>query len=516
VTHEHTDGAQTATRSALGRGRIERAAGQRSPLVPGTTEGMLGLQATAGNRAVEGMVQRKLDATRFSKAGFRAAGLKPGFRLSGKTKFGKLEAALADYHAAKSRSEELVALDGVEAACDTWLQSAYRTKKHSAKKAAEEADKNTEITALKVEVKKERDEILSTIDHTTAASLDGTAAAGASVATLARALGLSPNDLKPMHPDNLRQLYASKVYLPYRAAEKAAQDQGMPGQVAKLMEQLGGVDASKLPDGDTKDLVAKIQQSGITDKNRVGSEYEPKYATGGVTTEQVKPNVPNWADTSEIAIKGGDDFRTKVKAMIPVIAATAVGKLLLEGLGGAEPDLEGTGHANRKQVVATIQLPKVTGVKYLTGGGEGRYEASTGGSTVTFDPENALVGTPGQEAAEPWRLREPVIALFHELVHVYLNKKGGEKWREGGAELQVGDQGDVAELRIVGVDYKVKKPDGTGEVTMPFSSPSRNPITENEFRRQFAEIQGQATFLMRPSYGRLPGQIPLPTTPQKV
>ena len=60
------------------------------------------------------------------------------------------------------------------------------------------------------------------------------------------------------------------------------------------------------------------------------------------------------------------------------------------------------------------------------------------------------------------------------------------------------------------------KADKSGDVTYPFSNPALNPITENEFRKQLAQSSGQATYLPRPTYATVGGQVPLPAGPQKV
>ena len=212
--------------------------------------------------------------------------------------------------------------------------------------------------------------------------------------------------------------------------------------------------------------------------------------------------------------------------MIPMIAGTAVGKRLLEGIGG-EPDLDNPTHPAKKQAVVEIKLPKVTHLQYQAPGGDVRYGNAGGAKAITFDPESDVLGQPGQVAAEPWRQREPAVALFHELIHVYLAKIGGEDWTENGLvtgkgsttvgeKLHLSHDDEKSEVRIVGIDYKVPKADKSGDVTYPFSNPALNPITENEFRKQLAQSQGQATYLPRPTYATVGGQVPLPAGPQKV
>jgi Effector protein len=492
---------------------------------PLTSEKVLELQSSAGNKAVQRLldvggaglaVQRKLDIARFSKAGFRGAGLKPGRRLIGQSRFADLEDALGSYHGAASRTEELAGLDRIETAADAWLKSGYRAKKHSAAKATEEGQKRAEITALITEVRTEREEILSTMDPKTAGSLAPDAAINASISTLARSLGLTVDQLKPMAGNAVKQLYVARVLEPFYIARKSGAPPGAASHVVDLMFNLGQVAAGQLPDGDTKDLVLKIQQSKIPDRNEMMHELAPKYSQGGVATDEVKPALPDWADTSRLAVTGNDDFRSKVTAMIPVIASTAVGALLLNGIGG-KPDLANPKHPKTKQVVAEIQLPKVSHLQSATAGGDPRYGNAGGWAggkgVVTFDPDSDILGNAGQVANEPWRQREPVVALFHELIHVFIAAKGGEEWTQDGEKLRLSHDAPDAEVRITGIDFKSKKKDGSGEITFPFSNPTYNPVTENEFRKQLAAAQGKQTFLPRPTYATVAGQVPLPAGP---
>jgi NleD-like pathogen effector protein (putative zinc metallopeptidase) len=504
------------------------------------TDSVLDLQATAGNRAVGHLlasgpadaqagpsgasVQRKLDTARFSKTGFRAAGIKPGARLSGQSRFADIESAIAVYEGAKSRSEELKALGGIETAVTAWQQSSFRTKKHSAKKATEEASKTTEVTALLADARRERDEIMSTMDAATLGSLGPVEGVIASVSTLAKAIGLTPAQIKVMSAADLKSRYVEMVLQPFYIARKAAASPGLAGDVVDLMFQMINVDLKTVPAGDNKDVLALIQQAGLGDRNALMHEYAPKYAQGGVSTEQVSPALPGWAASSTIAVTGNDDYRDKIKKMIPVIAGTAVGKRLLEGIGG-EPELDAAAHAKNKQAVVEIKLPKVTHLQYQTPGGDVRYGNAGGAKAITFDPESDILGKPDQVGAEPWRQRDAVVGLFHELIHVYIAKIGGEEWTEHGLvtdkaaqgeKLRISHDDEKAEVRIVGIDYKVAKADKTGDVTYPFSNPALNPITENEFRKQLAQSQGQGTFLPRSTYATVAGQVPLAGGPQKV
>ena len=45
----------------------------------------------------------------------------------------------------------------------------------------------------------------------------------------------------------------------------------------------------------------------------------------------------------------------------------------------------------------------------------------------------------------------------------------------------------------------------------PFSDPTYNPITENNYRRALAKSKGERDFWLRPSYANVAGQVKLPT-----
>ena len=213
--------------------------------------------------------------------------------MSGQSRFADIEDALALYQVAQSRTDELKALVRVETAGAAWQQSSFRTKKHSAKKAGEEAAKQAEVTALLAEVRRERNDIMSTMDKATLGSLGAEEGVIASISTLGRALGLTPAQLKATAPDDLKGRYVERVLQPFYVARKTGGGAtGIAGQVVDLMFEMTNVDAKTLPDGDNKDILRLIQQAGLGDRNALMHEYAPKYAQGGVKTEQVAPTLP--------------------------------------------------------------------------------------------------------------------------------------------------------------------------------------------------------------------------------
>ena len=184
----------------------------------------------------------------------------------------------------------------------------------------------------------------------------------------------------------------------YIARKTAGGSTGIAGQVVDLMFQMTNLDAKTLPDGDNKDILRLIQQAGLGDRNALMHEYAPKYAQGGVKTEQVAPTLPGWASTSTIAVTGNVSFRDKVKTMIPMIAGTAVGKRLLEGIGG-EPDLDNPTHPATKQAVVEIKLPKVTHLQYQAPGEDVRYGYAGGAKAIVRSRRCPGSARPGRRRA---------------------------------------------------------------------------------------------------------------------
>ncbi|QWA13300.1 hypothetical protein GTU79_12165 [Sodalis ligni] len=54
---------------------------------------------------------------------------------------------------------------------------------------------------------------------------------------------------------------------------------------------------------------------------------------------------------------------------------------------------------------------------------QGRYilRQNSAGGAIAFDPGNFIIGDGTTLKAEPWRNRDPAIALYHELLHIYYN-----------------------------------------------------------------------------------------------
>jgi hypothetical protein len=500
---------------------------RRSPAIATTADRVLAIQRVAGNRAVAALtathdrdrvVHRKLDATRFSAKAYGDKNLEGGFRLIGKSKFTQLTEVLTTYHAATTQAQELAALHDLVSACDAWLTSSYRSKKHSKSKGEEEAKKTVEVRDLKVAANAEIDAIGESLEPGTFDAMPGDARLVAAVRTLAKHLGLDVAGLAQLSADELTALYVDKVYAKVQMDRKANRETGAGGKVNEVLVKVLEADASQLPDGDdVKTVVQTVKAAKLGDRIAMGSKRAGKLTTGGTDTDTLTPSLPGWSDESQIKIDGNKDFRGKVAALLDVIADTKVGAALLAELGAPpEKAAEGEVHGTVKKTVLEIVPPAVSSAQRMTDDGTVMYSNSAAGTKIALDPDNHFVGeNVGQGAQEPWRVRDAAVGLFHEMVHIYIKKKGGEVFTQEGETLQISDQGDMAEIRIVGIPYEKPKKGG-GKVTFPFHDRTFNPFTENEFRKQFAALKGETEFYLRPTYAKVVGQVPLPTTPQQV
>jgi len=516
---------------------VQRALGlPGTPRLPGalTPTQVLQLQRTIGNRGVAryigrtqpapmppGSIQRMLDANKYSPTALKAGGLKAHFKLIGKTSFGKLNVALGNYFASANVTEEYVNLNKVMAAAADYQGSSERGKTHKGKQKAREDAKQQLVADLVTDGQAELDNLKANVDPGLMQHLIGSDAETAVMVLankVATVMGITVNDLKDMEPEDLKTDYIERIYLEYSMKRKAMQDTGERGVVMDLIEQsmstsvLAPIDATKLGPGDAKDLYDLIQASGITDPTTYRAGKAPKFMRGGSTDEQVQPDVEGWSAQNAMQVSGNKDFRDKIKALIDIIKLVPVGKKMLQELGAGPEVDEDMKHDDAKTSVVNISPPAISSVtRRDQTTGQFMYSASAGSTSVVVDPDNPFVGEDVTKGvAEPWRIRHAAIGLFHELIHAYLYKIGGEEFESAEdpeKKMTIGSQGGLAEVRITGVPYEM---DEKGhKYTFPFDNPEYNYISENTFRREFAAAQGLEEVYLRPSYGNEPGQKPL-------
>ncbi|AVI67720.1 hypothetical protein CKQ84_18705 [Shewanella sp. WE21] len=179
------------------------------------------------------------------------------------------------------------------------------------------------------------------------------------------------------------------------------------------------------------------------------------------------------------------------------ISRTDSGQRLLQGL------------ANRG---VKVQVPSMGDVNRVGSDGQVYAKNTAAGTTVSFDPENRILG--GDASAiqvSPYLERDSSVGLFYELLHIYNNIYSLRLPKAEGGYLTVGGASSlVEESRIVGVTFK--DPNGN---TYDFSSPefveSHLPegghyLTENLFRREHAQNKGQRP-VYRPYYGNGDQQV---------
>ncbi|MDX1616537.1 MAG: M91 family zinc metallopeptidase [Candidatus Promineifilaceae bacterium] len=466
-------------------------------------------------------VQRVLDEGKYKPEAIREAGMQPGFKLFGRTAFSKLLLALRQYYNSKNQTEQYVNLNKVIAQATAYEQSATRGKEHKGKKATRESNKGKLVSDLLVDAQAEVDNLKTNVDEGLMFHITGNDPSTAVMMManrVAAAIGKSLTQMKAMSAEDLKMEYIEKVYLDYRIKSSAGLDTGEKGKLYDQLElNFSSIQADKLaPESEAKELFEKIKASQIHDPVAYRSGRAPKFERGGTADEGIQPGVPGWSAQNQINITGNDDFRTKVKGLLDVIATVKVGREMLQGLGAAAEANEDMVHGDNRTTVATISPPSISNVARLDAqSGPYMYKAAAGGASAVVDPDNPFVGSDlAQGDAEKWRIRDAAIGLFHELIHTYLHKIGGDEFaakEDPSIKINPGSQGGLAEVRITGVPYE-KEINGQ-TYTFPFDDPDYNYISENTFRREFAAAQGAEEVYLRPSYGNEPGQKPLGLAP---
>ncbi|ETS30669.1 hypothetical protein PTE_02615 [Photorhabdus khanii NC19] len=142
------------------------------------------------------------------------------------------------------------------------------------------------------------------------------------------------------------------------------------------------------------------------------------------------------------------------------------------------------------------------------------YARNSAGSSIAFDPDNHLIGMEEKITEEPWRSREPAIALYHEMLHIYYNRyptwftsidnKIIDKKVSGGLSA-------LEESRIVGTQYYVNDENTLFNFSNSDYLLENNSalLTENRFRAEYAIFKGKNEYIIRPYSGKGDNQIPL-------
>ncbi|AWK42176.1 MULTISPECIES: putative adhesin [Photorhabdus] len=229
----------------------------------------------------------------------------------------------------------------------------------------------------------------------------------------------------------------------------------------------------------------------------------PKYSSGNIqktiqytSIESNRVNIPPIG----ITITGNDLFINQVTHVLDEISEIPSGNIVIQ-------ELEKQG--------LNIQPPTMDAIVREKNGQF--YAHNSAGSSIAFDPENHLIGTEEKLVEEPWRSREPAIALYHEMLHIYYNRyptwftsidnKIIDQKVSGGFSL-------LEESRIVGTKYYANDKNTLFDFSNSGYLLENNSalLTENRFRAEYAIFKGESEYVIQPYYGKGDSQIPLTST----
>ncbi|OCQ54034.1 hypothetical protein Ppb6_00759 [Photorhabdus australis subsp. thailandensis] len=230
----------------------------------------------------------------------------------------------------------------------------------------------------------------------------------------------------------------------------------------------------------------------------------PKYTSGNIskTVQYTSLLENNHVDIPPvgITITGNDTFINQVTRVLSEIDEIPSGNIVIQ-------ELEKQG--------LNIQPPTMNDIVREKNGQF--YANNSAGSHIAFDPENHLIGTEEKLIDEPWRTREPAIALYHEMLHIYYNRyptwftsidnKVIDQKVSGGFSL-------LEESRIVGTKYYVNDKDTLFDFNDSDYLLENNSalLTENRFRAEYAIFKNKSEYVIRPYSGKGDSQIPLTKT----
>ncbi|NHB91832.1 putative adhesin [Photorhabdus cinerea] len=226
----------------------------------------------------------------------------------------------------------------------------------------------------------------------------------------------------------------------------------------------------------------------------------PKYSSGNISkTVRYTSLESNHVDIPPvgITITGNNIFINQVTRILNEIEEIPSGNIIIQEI--------------EKQGI-NIQPPTMSAIVREKDGQF--YAKNSAGSSITFDPDNHLIGMEEKITEEPWRSREPAIALYHEMLHIYYNRyptwftsidnKMIDKKISGGFSA-------LEESRIVGTRYYVNDENTLFDFSNSDYLLENNSalLTENRFRAEYAIFKGKSEYIIRPYSGKGDSQIPL-------
>ncbi|MBS9422978.1 putative adhesin [Photorhabdus caribbeanensis] len=293
---------------------------------------------------------------------------------------------------------------------------------------------------------------------------------------------------------NIQQTWIREVTLPLQndiriSAEKI---NAFKTELPYLLREIYPID-NQLPNASAINKIAFAIEE-------IPNTLMPKYSSGNIQkTIQYTSVESNHVDIPPvgITITGNDLFINQVTHVLDEISEIPSGNIVIQ-------ELEKQG--------LNIQPPTMNAIVREKDGQF--YAHNSAGSSIAFDPENHLIGTEEKLTEEPWRSREPAIALYHEMLHIYYNRyptwftsidnKMIDQKVSGGFSL-------LEESRIVGTKYYANDKNTLFDFSSSDYLLENNSalLTENRFRAEYAMFKGENEYVIQPYYGKGDNQIPL-------
>lgn len=189
---------------------------------------------------------------------------------------------------------------------------------------------------------------------------------------------------------------------------------------------------------------------------------------------------------TNISIYGNDYFIRRVTFILNDIIKINLGKKIIDAL---------------KDKFFTIHPPTMNAIEREKKGKF--YAKNSAGGSIAFDPDNKIIGRENTVPNEPWRKREPAVALYHELLHIYYKYHSVTFNSIDGKIKQkiVGGHSEVDEGLIVGISvYKEKTASLFAFGDKAYLAKYHcEAISENDFRKQYA-MTHHKDYFVRPYY----------------
>ena len=190
---------------------------------------------------------------------------------------------------------------------------------------------------------------------------------------------------------------------------------------------------------------------------------------------------------TKIAISGNEFFISLVTNVLNGIKQTPLGQKILLAL---------------REKAFTIHPPTMSAIERVKDGIF--YAKNSAGGAIAFDPGNFIIGDGTTLKAEPWRNRDPAIALYHELLHIYYDNYPAKFKPVGDETVKIirGVPKELEEAMITGVSFNDAKTNKLYNFIDDnyIKENGQELISENQFRKEFARMKVQDLYFIRPYY----------------